>query len=154
MSKQDGNRMHIFRKIFFVLLVFDIAELIMSVANLYPTFKQLGEYGQLMLIVTGVITAIIVGSLLFEIIAKIFLIRTTLPTFSGASGRKGYTATATCLLLVNLFSVLFNLLSAGGEGASLINQTYLYLQILASAVEVGTIFCYLRTIKKIFINAK
>jgi hypothetical protein len=53
-------------------------------------------------------------------------------------------------LLVNLGAVLFNLLSAGGEGATLLNQMRLYLQVLASVAEIITVFCYLRTVKRIF----
>ena len=126
----------------------------MAAVTLYPTFKQLKEYGQLMLIVTCVIVAIVVATLLFEIFAKIFMLRSISSTFSLSSGRKSYTATAICLLLVNLGSAFVNLLSAGGEGAALINQMYLYLQILASVVEAIAAFFYLRTIKKLFAAIK
>ena len=149
MSNQVSNRMYIFKKIFFILLVLDFAELILVGIALYPTFKQLAGYGQLMLGVASVIAAVIVAVLLFEILAKIFLLRSTLPTFSWSSGRKGYATAAKLLLLFNLGAVLFNLLSAGGEGATLINQGRLYLQILASVAEVIAAFCYLGAIKRI-----
>ena len=154
MSKQVSNRMHIFKKIFFVLLVLDFVELILVVITLYPTFKQLAGYGQLMLGVTSVIVAVIVAVLLFEILAKIFLLRSTSPIFSWLSGRKGYATAAKLLLLFNLGAVLFNLLSAGGEGATLINQGRLYLQILASVAEIIAAFCYLRTVKRLFMSIK
>ena len=150
MSNQVSNRMYTFKKVFFILLVLDFAELILVGIALYPTFKQLAGYGQLMLGVASVIAAVIVTVLLFEMLAKIFLLRSTLPTFSWSSGRKGYTTAAKLLLLFNLGAVLFNLLSAGGEGATLINQLRLYLQILASTAEMIAAFCYLRTVKKLF----
>ena len=154
MSNQVSNRMHILKTIFFILLVLDFVELILVGIALYPTFKQLAGYGQLMLGVASVIAAVIVTVLLFESLAKIFLLRSTSPTFSWSSGRKGYTTAAKLLLLFNLGAVLFNLLSAGGEGATLISQLRLYLQILASIAEIIAVFCYLRTVKKFFMSIK
>ena len=154
MSNQVSNRMHILKKIFFILIVLDFAELILAGIALCSTFKQLAGYGQLMLRVASVIVAVIVAVLLFEILAKIFLLRSTSSTFSWSSGRKGYATAAKLLLLFNLGAVLFNLLSAGGEGATLINQLRLYLQILASAAEMIAAFCYLRTVKKLVMSIR
>jgi hypothetical protein len=39
------------------------------------------------------------------------------------------------------------------EGATLLNQMRLYLQVLASVAEIITVFCYLRTVKKLFMRA-
>lgn len=154
MSNQVRNRMHIFKTTFFILLVLDVVELILVGIALYPTFKQLAGYGQLMFGIASVISAVIVAVLLFEILAKIFLLRSTSPTFSCSSGRKGYATAAKLLLVVNLGTVLVNLLSVGGEGATLINQLRLYLQILASAAEIIAAFCYLLTVKKFFMSIK
>ena len=151
--QQVSNKMHIFKVVFLVLLVLDFVELILVGIALYPTFKKLAGYGTLMLCVAGVIVAVIVAVLLFEILAKIFLLRSTSPTFSWLSGRKGYATAAKLLLVVNLGAVLFNLLAIGGEGATLINQLRLYLHILASAAEIIAAFCYLRTVKKLFMRA-
>lgn len=148
--QQVSNKMHIFKVAFLVLLVLDFVELILVGIALYPTFKKLAGYGTLMLCVAGVIVAVIVAVLLFELVAKVFLLRSTSLTFSRSSGHEGYTAIAILLLLVNLGAVLFNLLSAGGEGATLLNQMRLYLQVLASVAEIITVFCYLRTVKRIF----
>lgn len=154
MSSQVNSRMHVFKKVFFVLLVLDFAELISAVIALFPTFGQLAGYGQLMLGVTVAISAVIVAVLLFELWAKVFLIRSTSPAFSWTSGGKRYATVAKLLLLFNLFAVLFNLLSAGGEGATPFNQARLYLQILASAAEMIAAFCYLRTVKKLSMSAQ
>jgi hypothetical protein len=146
--------MYIFKKIFFILLVLDFAELILVGIALYPTFKQLAGYGQLMLGVASVIAAVIVTVLLFEILAKIFLLRSTSPTFSWSSGRKGYAVVAILLLLFNFGALILGLLSIGGEGATVLNQSYAYLQMLASVAEIITAFLYLRTIKKLFNSTK
>ena len=45
-----------------------------------------------------------------------------------------------------------NLLSAGGEGATLINQGYLYLRVFASVVEMIAVLLYLRAAKKAMIS--
>lgn len=116
--------------------------------NLFPLFKQLEEYGNLMAGVISVIVAVIVLVILFEILAKIFLLRSILPSFSRPSGGRGYTAMAKILVISNLCAVLLNLLSAGGESATLLNQGYLYLQILLSVVEVAVVCSYLRTVNK------
>ena len=149
MSKQVSNKMHILNKVFFILLVLDCVGLIGLVISLYSTFKIVAGYGQMMLGVVGAITAVIAVVQVFEIVAKIFLIRSISPTFSWPSGRKGYTAAAKLLILFNLAAVLINLLSAGGEGATLLNQGRLYLQVLASIAEIIAAFLYLGAIKRI-----
>lgn len=149
MSKQVSNKMHILNKVFFIFLVLDCVGLIGLGISLYSTFKIVSGYGQMMLGVVGAITAVIAVVQVFEIVAKIFLIRSISPTFSWSSGRKGYTAAAKLLILFNLAAVLINLLSAGGEGATLLNQGRLYLQVLASIAEIIAAFWYLGTIKRI-----
>ena len=52
------------------------------------------------------------------------------------------------LVLFNVGAVIINLLAAGGEGATLLNQANLYLTVLASAAEVVAVSAYLRTVKK------
>ena len=150
MSKQIHGGMDILRKTFVVLLVLDFVGLILTGITLAPTFRQLAGYGQIMLVVVGVIVAVIAGVMVFEILAKIFLIRSTSPMFSWGSGRKGYTAAAKLLLLFNFCAVIVSVLSAGGEGATLINQGYLWLRVLASVVEMVAAVAYLRTVKKLF----
>ena len=56
---------------------------------------------------------------------------------------------AKLLLLFNFGAVIINVLATGGEGATLMNQANLYLQVLASAAEMITVIFYLRTVKKI-----
>lgn len=153
-SNKVSNRMHIFKKIFFILLVLDCAGLILVGIDLFPTFKQLSGYGQPMISVISVMIAVVVAIQLFEIIAKFFLMKSTSPAFSWSSGRKGYIAAAKLLLLFNFGSIIVNLLSAGGEGATLINQLRLYMQILLSSAEIIVVFCYLRTVKKFFMSIK
>jgi hypothetical protein len=140
--------MHILKKVFWVLLVLDLIGLIVAGINLLPTFTQMVEYGQLMMIVFGVMVAVVAAVLVFEIVAKVFLIRSASPASSQSSGRKGYAAAARLLILFNLCAVIFSLLSAGGEGATLLNQANLYLTVLASAAEVIAVSAYLRTVKK------
>ena len=154
MSKQINDKMHILKKVFFILLILDFIELISVSIALFPNFKQSAGYGQIMMIVMGVITSVMVASLVFEILAKIFLIRSTSPTFSWSSGRKGYVTAAKFLLLFNFGSVILSVLSIGGEGATLINQGRVYLQILTSVAEMIAVFFYLRTVKKFFIVKK
>ena len=154
MNKQIDKITSAIKKAFSILLILDFIGLVLAGIALLPTFKGFAKYGQPMMGIAIAITAVFAAVLLFEILAKIFLLRSTSPTFSWSSGRKGYTTAAKLLLLFNLGAVLFNLLSAGGEGATLINQLRLYLQILASAAEIIAAFCYLRTVKKLFMSIK
>lgn len=148
MSKQIHNKMHIFKKALSILLVLDLAGLVLSIINVIPTFKMMGEYGQIMLVVLCVMTFVMTAFALFEIFAKLFLIRSTSPDFSWADRPKGYVTAAKLLLWFNLAAVVLNLLSTGGEGATLSNQLQLYLQILADGAEVIVVFLYLRAVKR------
>ena len=150
MSKQKNDKMAILKKVFLVLLVLDAISLILAVIELIPTFQTLAGYGAIMFVVAGVMMTMTLGVLLFEIVAKLFLIRSTSPAFSWSTGRKGYTAAAKILLVVSILTAIVNVLSLGGEGATLINQLRLYLQILVSIAEMIAAFCYLRTVKKLF----
>ena len=107
-----------------------------------------------MLIVTGIMMAIALAVPIFEIIAKAFIIRSTSPKFSWSSHRKGYTAVAALLFAFNLCAVISGILSAGGEGATLLNQSNIYLRILLSVAEMVAAISYMRTIKKLSIIAK
>ena len=154
MSKQVNDKMHTFKSVFFILLFLDFIALVIACINSFTSFKQLSEYGQIMIIAASIISAVIVAILLFEVLAKIFLIRSTSPTFSWSSGRKGYAVVAILLLLFNFGALILGLLSIGGEGATVLNQSYAYLQMLASVAEIITAFLYLRTIKKLFNGTK
>ena len=146
--------MYRLKKVFVILLFLDVIELLLSGAALYPTFGELAGDGQFMLVVISVMAAVIVAVSLFEILAKLFLLRSTSPTFSWASGRKGYLTAAKLLVFFNLCAVIFNMLAVGGEGATLINQARIYLQILASAVEMIAAFSYLRIVKRLVLEIK
>ena len=137
------------KKAFLILLVLDIIGLLSAAIALLPTFKQMAGFGQPMMGVISVMIAMMIAVQLFEILAKFFLIKSTSPTFSWTSGRKGYIAAAKLLLLSNFGAVIINLLSAGGVGATLINQGNLYLRVLASAAEITAVFFYLRKVKKL-----
>ena len=141
--------MSVYKKLFLILLVLDIIGLISAVIALLPTFKQLAGYGQPMMVVISVMIAVVAAIQLFEILAKVFLIKSTSPTFSWTSGRKGYIAAAKLLLLFNFAAVIVNLLSTGGVGATLINQGNLYLRVLVSVTEIIAVFFYLRKVKKL-----
>ena len=147
--KPNNDKMGVFKKVFFVLLVLDLIGLILTGINLFPMFRRLAGYGRLMLIVASVMVVMAAAVLMLEILAKILLIRSTSPAFSWSSGRKGCVAAAILVLLFNLGAILVNMLSAGGEGATLINQGYLYLRVLASAAEIVTAIFYLRTVKRL-----
>ena len=147
-----NGKLHKFKKVFLILLIFDLLELIQAVVNMLPSFRELAEYGQMVMIVSIVITALIAVILLFEIFAKLHLMRSTSQTFSWESKRKGYMAVAKLLLVFNLGAVLVNVLSMGGEGSTLLNQLRVYLSILVSAVEVIAVVFYLGTVKKILKN--
>ena len=149
-----NNKMYIFKRVFLILLVLDLIGLIMTGIALVPTFKQLAEYGQVMMVVISVSVIVIVAIMLLEILAKIFLIRTTSSTFSWSSDSKGCIATANLLVLFNLGAVIVNLLSSGGEGATLLNQGYLYLRVLTSVAEIVAVVFYLRIVKKLFMDMK
>ena len=122
-----NGKLHKFKKVFLILLIFDLIELIQAGVNMFPSFMELEEYGQMVMIVSIVITALIAVILLFEIFAKLYLMRSTSQTFSWESGRKGYVAVAKLLLVFNLGAVLVNVLSMGGEGATLLNQLKLHI---------------------------
>ena len=147
MSKQIKDKMSMFKKVFFILLVMDFVSLVMSGITLFSVFKDLSGYGKLMIVVASVIAATFVAVLLFEVLSKIFLLRSTLPEFSWSSGPKGYITVAKLLVLFNFGAAIVGVLSAGGDGATLLNQAYLYLQTLASVVEMITALLYLRTVK-------
>ena len=144
-----NGKLHKFKKVFLILLIFDLIELIQAGVNMLPSFMELEEYGQMVMIVSIVITALIAVILLFEIFAKLYLMRSTSQTFSWESGRKGYVAAAKLLLVFNLGAVLVNVLSMGGEGATLLNQMNLYLHVIADIVETIAIILYLRKVKRL-----
>lgn len=141
--------MSVLKKAFIILLVLDVIGLITAVIAMLPTIGQMAGYGQPMMGVMCAVTAAMVAILLFEILAKFFLIKSTSPAFSWTSGKKGYLAAARLLLLFNFGAVIINLLAAGGVGATLINQANLYLRVLASAAEIIAVFFYLRKVKKL-----
>ena len=152
MSEHMNGKLHKLKKVFLILLIFDLIELIQAGVNIIPSFRELEEYGQMVMIVSIVITALIAVILLFEIFAKLYLMRSTSQAFSWESKRKGYMAAAKLLLVFNLGAVLINVLSMGGEGATLLNQLRVYLSILVSAVEVIVVLFYLGAVKKILKN--
>ena len=154
MSKQINDKMPVFKKMFFILLFLDVIGLILAAIALLPTFKKLAGYGAIMLGVASAMVAIVVAVMLFEILAKISLIRSTSPAFTWSSDRKGYVTAARLLLLFNLVAVIIGLLSAGGEGATLLNQANLYVRAVAAAAEIIVIIFYLRAVKKIFMDMK
>ena len=149
MSEHMNEKLHKFKKVFLILLIFDLIELIQSGVNMLPSFMELEEYGQMVMIVSIVITGLVVVILLFEIFTKLYLMRSTSQTFSWESGRKGYVAAAKLLLVFNLGAVLVNVLSMGGEGATLLNQMNLYLHVIADIVETIAIILYLRKVKRL-----
>lgn len=144
-----NGKLHKFKKVFLILLIFDLIELIQSGVNMLPSFMELEEYGQMVMIVSIVITGLVAVILLFEIFTKLYLMRSTSQTFSWESGRKGYVAAAKLLLVFNLGAVLVNVLSMGGEGATLLNQMNLYLHVIADIVETIAIILYLRKVKRL-----
>jgi hypothetical protein len=154
MSKQINDRLHILKTVFLILLAVDLIGLVSACIALLPTFSMLADYGQIMIVVTGVISAVTVAVILFEILAKCCLIRSTSPTFSWVSARKSYGTLAKLLLLFNLGAIILGILSAGGEGATPINQVRLYLEMLANAVEVIAVIFYLRTRKEMLQSKK
>ena len=149
MNEQMKAKLHKFKKVFLILLIFDLIELIQSGVNMLPSFMELEEYGQMVMIVSIVITGLVAVILLFEIFTKLYLMRSTSQTFSWESGRKGYVAAAKLLLVFNLGAVLVNVLSMGGEGATLLNQMNLYLHVIADIVETIAIILYLRKVKRL-----
>jgi hypothetical protein len=149
MNEQIYNKMNLLKKAFIILLAFDFIGLVLASATIFPTFKQLSGYGTLMLVIASIIVAVIIAIMLFEILAKVFLIRSTSSTFDWSSGRKGYLTVAKFLLFFNLLTIVVNVLSIGGEGATLLNQGRLYLEILLSIIEAIAAFLYLRTVKKL-----
>ena len=148
MSKQSNDKMTVLKKAFLILLVLDMIGLISAVIGLLPTFKQMPEFGQPMMGIFSVIIAVMIAIQLYEILAKVFLVKRISPAFSHTSGRKGYITAAKFLLLFNFGAVIINLLSAGGVGATPINQGILYLRVLASAAEIIAVFFYLHIVKK------
>lgn len=149
MSEHMNEKLHKFKKVFLILLIFDLIELIQSGVNMLPSFMELEEYGQMVMIVSIVITGLVAVILLFEIFTKLYLMRSTSQTFSWESGRKGYVAAAKLLLVFNIGAVLVNVLSMGGEGATLLNQMNLYLHVIADIVETIAIILYLRKVKRL-----
>ncbi|MEF2836573.1 MAG: hypothetical protein U0N82_02470 [Oscillospiraceae bacterium] len=148
MSKQINDKMSFFKKVFCVLAVLDVIALISAAINVLPTFQQKAEFGQPMAGIFSVMFAGMVAIKLFEVLAKIFLMKSTSSDFSWESGEKRCMTAMKLLVLFNVGAVIINLLAAGGEGATLLNQANLYLTVLASAAEVIAVSAYLRTVKK------
>ena len=148
MSKQINDKLSFFKKVFMVLAVLDAIALITAVINVLPTFRQMAEFGQPMAAIFGVMFAGMVVFKLFEILAKVFLMKSTSSDFSWESGKKRCMTVMKLLVLFNVGAVIINLLAAGGEGATVLNQANLYLTVLASAAEVIAVSAYLRTVKK------
>ena len=146
MNEQFNNRMPVFKKVFTLLLVLDLVGLILAGITLVPNFPQWAEYGQIMLVVSSVMVVVMVAVALFEILAKGYLIRNA----SQESINKRCVTFARALVVFNLCAVIINLLAMGGEGATLLNQTRIAAQVLASAAEVAVAFLYLRTVKGLF----
>lgn len=150
MSREIHNKMHIFRKAFWVFMVLDIIELVSVGATLGSNFKMMAEYGALMFGVTSVITVGAMAVLLFQILAKRYLIRSTSAASVKSAEGKGCIIAVRLLILFNLAAAIIGVLALGGEGATVITEMRGYLQILASAAEVMVVFFYLRTVKKAF----
>ena len=149
MVKHENGKMEILKKVFVLLLILDAVSLVLACIALFPMFKGIEEYGQMMMGVWAAITAIALAVMVFEILAKLLLIRSTAPSFSWASGRRGCRAVAKLLVLINFGGIIISLLAAGGEGATLLNQSRLYIAVLASAAEIVAVVLYLRTVKKL-----
>lgn len=154
MNQQVSEKMGVLKKVFLVLLALDVIGMIFAGAALFSTFKGMAEYGQIMLIVAVVIVAIAVAVMLFDVLAKVFLIRSTAPAFTWSAQRKGYATAAKFLLVFNIGAVIIGLLSAGGEGATVLNQANLYLRLLAALAEVITVIVYLRKVKGLLAEEK
>ena len=154
MTKQIQDKMSILKKAFFVLLVLDLIETILVGIALISTFKTTAEYGEMVMIISIVIIAMTVAVLLFELFAKIFLIRSTSPAFSRANGRKGYVVVSILLWICNFGAAIIGLLSIGGEGATLLNQSRMYIHLFASVAEMMVVSFYLHTTKKLFMDTK
>ena len=148
MSKQINDKMSFFKKAFGVLAVLDVIALISAVINLLPTSKQMAEFGQPMVSIFILMTAGMVAIQVYEILAKVFLMKSTSPDFSWTTGGKRCVTAVKLLVLFNVGAVIINLLAAGGVGATLLNQANLYLRVLASAAEVIAVSVYLRAVKK------
>ena len=146
-NKIDG-KMSVFKKVFLVLVALDVIGSVLAGISLLPTFGKLAEYGKVMAGVIVVMVAAVAAIQLFEILAKVSLIKSASAAFSWTSGRKRCVSAARFLVLFNLAAIIVNMLSAGGEGATLMNQANLYLRILASAAEVIAALIYLRAVKK------
>ena len=148
MSKQINDKMIVFKKAFFILLILDVIGSVLADIALLPTFMHRAEFGQPMMGKMSAMFAVLAAIQLFEILAKVFLMKSTSSDFSWESGKKRCTTFAKLLVLFNVGAVIINLLAAGGEGATLLNQANLYLTVLASAAEVIAVSVYLRTVKK------
>ena len=143
------NMKNVLKKVFLVLLVLDIIDLVSAAISLIPGFNGMDEYGQMVMGVAAVFAVVTMAVMLFEILAKVFMLRSMAPEFSWATGGKGYRTAAKLLLVFNLCGLIINLLATGGEGATLLNQSRMYLSVLASAVEMIAAFVYLRAFKKL-----
>lgn len=150
MNKQNNDKIRVFKPVFGVLLILDLVGLIFTCIFTASTFKTMKEYGQIMLIVTSVFVLVMAAVSVFKILTKIFFIRSASPAFSWPCGCKKYIAAARLLWVFNLFAIFFSVLAIGGEGATLLNQAYLYLRMAMSLAEMIAAIFYLRTVKKVF----
>ena len=116
MSKQINDKLSFLKKVFLVLAVLDAIALITAVINVLPTFRQMAEFGQPMAAIFRVMFSGMVAIKLFEILAKVFLMKSTSSEFSWVSGKKRCMTAMKLLVLFNVGAVIINLLAAGGEG--------------------------------------
>lgn len=147
--EKETKRLLFLKKAFFVFVAIDLVSLFLFGAALSGLFKTVSEYGQFMVAVASAIVIITLAVLLFEIAAKLYLIRSTATVYKKQSIRKGHIAAARLLLVFNLLTAVFCLLSTGGEGANLLNQLRLYFQILSSAAEAAAAILYLYTARAV-----
>lgn len=137
MSEKSNNKMRVLKGFIIALLVLDVIAFVLACVNLIPSFGLFADYGEIMLVVASIITFLILAVILFEVVAKIFILR------------KNSSALAVFLIIFNAISAIFGFLSLGGVGATVLNQSRIWIEIFASVAEVVVAAIYLGAVKKL-----
>ena len=75
MNEKVISKMKALKVVLIVLLAIAVVSFITACISLFPTFGNISEYGEIMVIVSSIILALMVAAMLFGIVAKIVLIR-------------------------------------------------------------------------------
>lgn len=82
MSEKTSNKMRILKGFIIALLVLDVIAFVLACVNLIPSFRLFADYGEILLVVASIMSSLVLLVMLFEVVAKIFILRKNIPAFA------------------------------------------------------------------------